>query len=70
MRLSVFPHLAQKSAILRCLLRLSVEPRGAIKESCNCNGNDELRPESGLTRYRLSLATGETSILELLESAP
>jgi hypothetical protein len=38
MRLSVFPHLEQKSANLRCLLRSAIEPRGAIKESCNRRG--------------------------------
>ena len=42
MRLSVFPHLEQKSAILRCLLQLANEPSGAIKESCNSQRNDEL----------------------------
>jgi len=35
MRLSVFPHLEQKSANLPCLPRLSMEPRFGIKESCN-----------------------------------
>ena len=35
MRLSVFPHLEQKSANVRCLLRLAIEPLSRIKESCN-----------------------------------
>jgi len=70
MRLRVFPHLEQKSANLRCLLRLAMEPRGDIKESCNRQWNGDLQQEVGGSCYRLSLATGDTSILESRESVP
>jgi len=48
MRLRVFPHLEQKSANLRCLLRLAIEPRFGIKESCNQKWDRDRGLEVGL----------------------